>query len=90
MVTANLPPFGTQGTRIDITVSAMGDAKACRWNPAGDPPARRRRQLYALARLGCDRGSPRGDAAKSRWRPDGRASRRRHHEREIDFALNRP
>src|ERR1700704_657748 len=27
MVTANLPPFGTQGTRIDITVSALGDAK---------------------------------------------------------------
>src|ERR1700754_3249121 len=28
MVTSNLPPFGTQGTRIDITVSAMGDAKS--------------------------------------------------------------
>ena len=27
MVTANLPPFATQGSRIDITVSAMGDAK---------------------------------------------------------------
>jgi flagellar P-ring protein precursor FlgI len=26
MVTASLPPFSTQGTRIDITVSAMGDA----------------------------------------------------------------
>jgi flagellar P-ring protein precursor FlgI len=28
MVTANLPPFATQGTRIDITVSALGDAKS--------------------------------------------------------------
>ncbi len=28
MVTANLPPFATQGTRIDITVSAIGDAKS--------------------------------------------------------------
>jgi flagellar P-ring protein precursor FlgI len=28
MVTANLPPFGTQGTRIDITVSSLGDAKS--------------------------------------------------------------
>jgi flagellar P-ring protein precursor FlgI len=28
MVTANLPPFATQGSRIDITVSAMGDAKS--------------------------------------------------------------
>ncbi|MCF6199947.1 MAG: flagellar basal body P-ring protein FlgI [Hyphomicrobiaceae bacterium] len=28
MVTANLPPFSTQGTRIDITVSALGDSKS--------------------------------------------------------------
>ena len=27
MVTATLPPFASQGTRIDVTVSAMGDAK---------------------------------------------------------------
>ncbi len=26
MVTANLPPFSRQGTRIDVTVSALGDA----------------------------------------------------------------
>ncbi len=28
MVTANLPPFATQGTRIDVTVSALGDSKS--------------------------------------------------------------
>ncbi len=28
MVTANLPAFSTQGTRIDVTVSALGDAKS--------------------------------------------------------------
>src|ERR1700728_3535321 len=28
MVTANLPAFSTQGTRIDVTASAMGDAKS--------------------------------------------------------------
>ncbi|MDR3494651.1 MAG: flagellar basal body P-ring protein FlgI [Ancalomicrobiaceae bacterium] len=28
MVTANLPPFSTQGSRIDVTISAMGDAKS--------------------------------------------------------------
>jgi flagellar P-ring protein FlgI len=28
MVTANLPAFGTQGTRIDVTASALGDAKS--------------------------------------------------------------
>jgi flagellar P-ring protein precursor FlgI len=28
MVTANLPAFSTQGTRIDVTVSALGDSKS--------------------------------------------------------------
>ena len=28
MVTANLPPFSSQGSRIDVTVSALGDAKS--------------------------------------------------------------
>lgn len=28
MVTANLPAFSTQGTRIDVSVSALGDAKS--------------------------------------------------------------
>jgi len=28
MVTSNLPPFATQGTRIDVNVSALGDAKS--------------------------------------------------------------
>ena len=30
MVTANLPPFATQGTRVDVSVSAMGDAESLR------------------------------------------------------------
>jgi flagellar P-ring protein precursor FlgI len=28
MVTSNLPPFASQGSRIDVTVSAMGDARS--------------------------------------------------------------
>lgn len=28
MVTANLPPFSAQGTRIDVQISALGDAKS--------------------------------------------------------------
>ena len=28
MVTANMPSFATQGTRIDVTASAMGDSKS--------------------------------------------------------------
>ena len=27
MVTATLPPFSSQGSRIDVNVSALGDAK---------------------------------------------------------------
>ena len=30
MVTANLPAFATQGTRLDISVSALGDAESLR------------------------------------------------------------
>jgi len=30
MVTANLPPFATQGARIDVAVSALGDAQSLR------------------------------------------------------------
>lgn len=30
MVTASLPPFATQGARIDVSVSALGDAKSLR------------------------------------------------------------
>ncbi len=30
MVTANLAPFATQGTRTDVTISALGDAKSLR------------------------------------------------------------
>src|SRR5438067_1481997 len=33
MVTGNLPPFGTQGTRMDVTVSALGDAKQLQVDP---------------------------------------------------------
>jgi flagellar P-ring protein precursor FlgI len=28
MVTANLPPFATQGSRVDVNISALGDAKS--------------------------------------------------------------
>lgn len=30
MVTANLPPFATQGARVDVSVSALGDAESLR------------------------------------------------------------
>ena len=53
MVTSNLPAFGTQGTRIDVTVSAMGDAKSLQGGTlSGNAAARRRRQrLCSRARI---------------------------------------
>jgi hypothetical protein len=46
MVTANLPPFGTQGTRIDIVVSALGDSKSLQGGVL-----QRQRAVEALERL---------------------------------------
>src|SRR3954465_11134146 len=40
MVTGNLPPFATQGTRMDVTVSALGDAKDLRGGPPLASPLR--------------------------------------------------
>src|SRR5215475_622672 len=50
MVTANLPPFASQGSRIDVTVSALGDARSL----AGGqllvtPLAGADQQVYAVA-----------------------------------------
>jgi flagellar P-ring protein precursor FlgI len=42
MVTGNLPAFGTQGTRMDVTVSALGDSKNLpppAWSAACRPSA---------------------------------------------------
>ncbi len=60
MVTANLPPFGTQGTRIDVTVSAMGDAEesAGRNSPGYAAAGRGRQRLCRGARLTGDRRVP--------------------------------
>src|SRR5215218_3579684 len=38
MVTASLPAFATQGTRLDVTVSALGDAKSLRGATLLVPP----------------------------------------------------
>jgi flagellar P-ring protein precursor FlgI len=62
MVTANLPAFATQGTRLDVTVSALGDAKSLQGGTLLVTPL-----LGATGR--CTRW------ARARWR--SRASRRR-------------
>jgi flagellar P-ring protein precursor FlgI len=94
MVTANLPPFGTQGTRIDITVSAMGDAKSLQGGTLlVTPLLGADGNVYAVGQgsLAIGGFSAEGDAAKiTRGVPTvGRISNGAIIEREIDFALNR-
>jgi len=94
MVTANLPPFGTQGTRIDVTVSAMGDAKSLQGGTLlVTPLLGADGNVYAVAQgsLAIGGFSAEGDAAKvTRGVPTvGRIANGAIIEREIEFALNR-
>ena len=94
MVTANLPAFGTQGTRIDITVSAMGDSKSLQGGTLlVTPLLGADGNVYAVGQgsLAIGGFSAEGDAAKiTRGVPTvGRISNGAIIEREIDFALNR-
>src|ERR1700730_15112553 len=94
MVTGNLPPFGTQGTRMDVTVSALGDAK----NLMGGtllvtPLLGADGNVYAVAQgsLAISGFQAQGEAASiTRGVPTvGRIANGAIIEREIDFALNR-
>src|SRR3954447_16631425 len=94
MVTANLPAFGTQGTRIDVTVSAMGDSKSLQGGTLlVTPLLGADGNVYAVGQgsLAIGGFSAEGDAAKiTRGVPTvGRISNGAIIEREIDFALNR-
>ncbi|MEW6450817.1 MAG: flagellar basal body P-ring protein FlgI [Pseudomonadota bacterium] len=94
MVTANLPAFGTQGTRIDVTVSALGDAKSLNGGTLlVTPLLGADGNVYAVSQgsLAIAGFSAEGDAAKiTRGVPTvGRISNGAIIEREIDFALNR-
>ena len=94
MVTANLPPFGTQGTRIDITASALGDAKSLQGGTLlVTPLLGADGNVYAVGQgsLAVGGFQAEGDAAKiTRGVPTvGRIVNGAIIEREIDFALNR-
>src|SRR6187402_1471121 len=94
MVTANLPPFGTQGTRIDVTVSAMGDAKSLQGGTLlVTPLLGADGNVYAVGQgsLAIGGFQAEGEASKiTRGVPTvGRISNGAIIEREIDFALNR-
>src|SRR6202162_3802322 len=94
MVTANLPAFSTQGTRIDVTVSALGDAK----NLMGGtllvtPLLGADGNVYAVAQGSLAIGGFQAEGAAAsvtRGVPTvGRIANGAIIEREIEFALHR-
>ncbi len=92
MVTANLPPFATQGTRIDVTASAMGDAKSLQGGTLLVTPLfGADGNVYAVAQgsLAIGGFQAEGQAAKiTRGVPTvGRLPNGAIIEREIDFSL---
>jgi len=94
MVTANLPAFGTQGTRIDVTVSAMGDSKSLQGGTLlVTPLLAADGNVYAVAQgsLAIGGFQAEGEAAKiTRGVPTvGRIANGALIEREIEFTLNR-
>ena len=93
MVTASLPPFGTQGNRIDVTVSSLGDAKSLQGGTLlVTPLLGADGEVYALAQgsVAIAGFSAEGDAAKiTRGVPtNGRISNGANIEREIAFKIN--
>ncbi|HEY5278512.1 MAG TPA: flagellar basal body P-ring protein FlgI [Pseudolabrys sp.] len=94
MVTANLPPFSTQGTRIDITVSSLGDSKSLQGGTLlVTPLLAADGNVYAVGQGSVAIGGfqAEGEAAKIvRGVPTvGRISNGAIIEREIEFNLNR-
>ena len=94
MVTANLPAFGTQGSRIDITVSALGDSKSLQGGTLlVTPLLGADGNVYAVGQgsVAINGFQAEGEAAKIvRGVPTvGRIANGAIIEREIDFALNR-
>jgi flagellar P-ring protein FlgI len=65
MVTATLPPFARQGSRLDVSVSALGDAKSL----AAGPCWSRRSTAPTARSMRSARGSSRSAASSPRAPP---------------------
>src|ERR1700752_2361099 len=94
MVTANLPPFATQGTRMDVTVSALGDSKSLQGGTLlVTPLLGADGNVYAVAQGSLAIGGFQDEGAAAsitRVVPTvGRIVNGATIEREIEFALNR-
>ncbi len=93
MVTANMPPFSAQGTRMDVTVSALGDAKSLQGGTLlVTPLLGADGEVYAVAQgsLAISGFSAEGEAAKvTRGVPTvGRIPNGALIEREVEFKLS--
>ncbi len=93
MVTANLPAFSTQGTRLDVTVSALGDSKSLEGGTLlVTPLLGADGEVYAVAQgsVAIAGFAAEGAAASiTRGVPTvGRISNGALIEREIEFTLN--
>ncbi|ODT75463.1 MAG: flagellar biosynthesis protein FlgA [Pelagibacterium sp. SCN 64-44] len=92
MVTANLPPFATQGSRMDVSVSALGDADSLQGGTLlVTPLLGADGEVYAIAQgsVSINGFKAQGDAATvvSGVPTTGRISSGALIEREIDFHL---
>jgi flagellar P-ring protein precursor FlgI len=93
MVTANLHPFATQGTRLDVNVSALGDAKSLRGGTLLVTPLMGADgEVYAVAQgsvaVGGFSAEGAGGSVKQGVSTNGGISNGAIVEREIAFALN--
>jgi flagellar P-ring protein precursor FlgI len=93
MVTANLPAFATQGTRLDVTVSALGDAKSLQGGTLlVTPLLGADGEVYAVGQgsVATAGFQAEGEAAKiTRGVPTvGRIANGAIIEREVEFKLN--
>jgi flagellar P-ring protein precursor FlgI len=94
IVTATLPAFSTQGTKVDVTVSSLGDAKSLQGGTLlVTPLLGADGEVYAVSQgaVAISGFSAQGDAASiTRGVPTvGRIANGAIVEREIDFALNK-
>jgi flagellar P-ring protein precursor FlgI len=92
MVTANLPPFSTQGSRMDVSVAALGDSKSLQGGTLlVTPLLGADGEVYAIAQgpVSINGFKAQGDAATiiSGVPTTGRISSGALIEREIDFKL---
>ena len=93
MVTASLPPFARQGSRIDVMVSAMGDAKSLQGGTLiATPLSGANGEVYAVAQGQIATGSVSAqgnNASVTRGVPtSGRIANGAIIENELDFALD--